>query len=214
MHGSGRSSRARWLLYNLCDWPMLESAQRLSSVQQRQLSRLHVQCLPDTGISSLGSGYARSFYHYIIGSPREYLCCDTQGNDIIGAAIMSLDPQRLLRRLWWRTPLTLHLVAGVPSLRRWRAVKALWPRAPARDNAAPPQPEMIYLFTAVGSRRRGVASGLLERQEARLVSLGHYSYVVRTPDMPNSPATRFYASQHLSSYACAHGIRYWRKLIE
>ena len=173
---------------------MLDSVEPLSSEQHLQLARLHVQCLPDTGISTLGPRYATSFYHYITRSTREYLCCHREGQNVIGAAVMSMDPQRLLRRLWWCTPLALHLLSGVPSLRRWQTVKALWPGATAREAGDQRQPEMIYLFTAKGSRRRGVARGLLERQETLLASLGHHSYIVRTPDTPQNPATNFYTA--------------------
>ena len=196
---------------DFASWP--EDSRQLSPQEVVQLARLHIACLPQTAIGTLGWRYAACFYDYVDSSAAEHLRVHRNGDKVVAAAVLSIDAGKLLRRLWHCTPLIRHLLSGLPTPGRWRAMKTLWPAQNSTERNNNHFPELVFLFTAESFRRRGVARGLLERQETLLRSLGHDGYDVRTKNAAGNEAPRFYASQGFSLRATHRGIQYWRKAI-
>ena len=193
---------------------MLDNPIPLSESQFDQLARLHVSCLPESGIGVLGLRYARQFYRYIAHTRTETLFCCLEETQIVAAAIVSDDATALLRRLWWRTPLIWECLSTLPTQNRWRSAKALWPRAAKHSIDQSVTPELIFIFTAALTRRRGLGSKLLVRVEQHLRRLGHRRYVVRGQGNAANPATQFYASLEFSILPNDAGIRFWQKEID
>lgn len=192
---------------------MLEDSARLRPQEVDQLAKLHVACLPDTAIGTLGWRYAASFYGYVAGAATEHLRVYREEDRVIAAAVLSEDGGRLLAHLRHCTPLIRHFLGGLPTLGRWRAVRTLWPARESTRGSVDPIPELVFLFTAESFRRRGVARSLLERIETLLRALGHHRYDVRTKNAAGNQASRFYASQGFSLLTTQDGIQYWRKNI-
>jgi ribosomal protein S18 acetylase RimI-like enzyme len=160
------------------------------------LARLHVACLPDSLVTVLGARYARSFYRYVTRSPREVTVIerDDAGN-VVAAAVVSLEPSSLNRRLMLQTSLLPSLLLNVPALLALFRSSFGTPGDSTTSEGAPaelPRPEMILIFTAPEVRRQGRAATLVRRAEQRLVQLGIPAYQVRTVLSPSNRALDFY----------------------
>jgi ribosomal protein S18 acetylase RimI-like enzyme len=151
----------------------------------RDLARLHASCLPDSLITALGAAFTRSFYRYVATSPHELLEVErNSAGRVIAAAVVTLRPATLNRRLLMRTTL---LLAFLP--RAFRLLRA----AGSSDGAH--APEMILLFTAAEARRQGCARSLVGRVERQLRERGVREYVARTEADPANAALAFYRRQ-------------------
>jgi len=191
---------------------MLEVTSGLSPQQTAQLAQLHVTCLPETAIGTLGRGYALRVYECLIQSPFERIFLEQQDDRLIGAAVTSEDSVGLFSRLRSQTSLMWHLLTGVPSRQRWRAFRTL------TESGCPPQivldyPELVFLYIGAAYRRRGIAHKLLVKSESSLRDSGNRHYFVRTRDHPSNQASRFYASQGFTLDMVRDGIQYWIKPI-
>lgn len=163
-----------------------------------RLAELHRECLPDSIVSQLGLGYARSFYGYVGGSRKELLELerDAQGR-ISAAAVVSLDPRGMTRRLLFGTCLVPSLLLRAPAL----AVGML-AKSPARDakhdtsavvRDVHDMPELILIYSSGEARSQGIGARLIERLEKRMRALGIRRYQVKTVNDPGNRALSFYA---------------------
>ena len=167
------------------------------------VARLHVACLPDSLVTTLGLGYARSFYRYVTRSSREVIVTERDGSGrIVAAAVVTLDPASFNRRLALRTSLLLSLMTNATAMvALWwssrraplatRSVRGVLSGAEATPTDAA-LPEMILIFTARDARRQGRAAALVRSAERRLATLGIAEYQVRTVLDPSNRALDFY----------------------
>lgn len=187
----------------------------LGADDRERLGVLHVQSLPETAIAYLGPRYAASFYRYINRSPSEHIFVHRDGPHIDSAAILSLAPESIARRLWIRTPLLVYLGALVSSPKMLGVMKALPPWNSRQGR--PRTPELISIFTAPHHRRRGLAIDLLARSERFLLASGYDCYVLRTSGGENNQAAQFYAHAGLVRSAPpepeAAGVQTWEKTL-
>lgn len=150
------------------------------------LARVHSSCLPDSLVSALGDGYARSFYRYITRSSHEFALVErNQHGRIVAAAVISLQPATLTRRLVLYT----SLVASV-FRRPLPLLGLLRPGAPASVDST--LPEMILIYTSAEERGQGRASALIRQAEGQLRQIGVPTYQVRTELQASNPALAFY----------------------
>lgn len=192
---------------------MLEDPLKLRPQQTAQLAQLHVSCLPDTAIGTLGRRYAIGVYRYLIHSRIEHVFLEHEAGQIIAAAVASEDPIGLFARLCSQTSLLWHVMTGAPTYRRWRAFNMLT-EGSTLPLSVQGHPELVFLFTSAARRRRGIARRLLAKNELLLRSRGHQRYFVRTRNHKANQASHFYACSGLTLEISKNGIQYWTKSLE
>lgn len=160
------------------------------------LAALHRMCLPRSLVGTLGLGYVRAFYRYVSRSSRELLIVDRDDRGtIIAAAVVTLDPGTLVRRLALHTPLAARAIAGSPRLMRtWLRARRAGRRAPDAGQTHTPSnvPELILIFTSPAERGQGRASALIAEAERRLREKGVTRYEVSTEAEGQNPALQLY----------------------
>jgi ribosomal protein S18 acetylase RimI-like enzyme len=159
------------------------------------LAALHQSCLPDSDVTGFGAAYVRSFYRYLTRSRREIVLVErNNAGRIVAAAVVSLDPHSLNRRLLVGTSLLPHLIRHV-----FRVVKlTLSPANGNVDEAQVPRtmPDLLLIYTSPDERGRGRASALIDQAETRLRALKVPEYQVRTVADPSNPALAFYRKRN------------------
>jgi GNAT superfamily N-acetyltransferase len=151
-----------------------------------ELAALHAACLTDSSVTALGPGYIRSFYRYIIRSDRELAFVErNESGRIVAAAVVSLEPATLNRRLLLHTSLLVGLVTHPASLLTLAFARS---RGPSNHSL----PELILIYTSVDERGRGHATALLEQAERRMRERNVTEYQVKTVADPANPALAFY----------------------
>ena len=189
-----------------------------------QLSGLHLRCLPDSAVTRLGAEYARSFYRYLIRSPREHAFIRRDEQAIDAACILSVDSDSLNRRLWRHTPLMRSLLRPARLGAALAFARALSPGRGSRAYVTRDgvelsirTPEVILIFTHPARRRRGIAKELLRRCERFLGDLGYEAYAVRVLDDTANPALRFYEDNGFAPIGRSAGadkrFQIWAKCI-
>jgi GNAT superfamily N-acetyltransferase len=137
----------------------------------------------------MGAAYVRSFYRYVASSDREILVAErgAEGHPV-AAAVLSLEPATLNRRLLLRTPLLMSALGRLP-----RMLPLLRGAVRGRSVELPAVlPQLILIFTAASERGKGRASALIGELERRLRQHGIPRYEVRTESDPANPALEFY----------------------
>ena len=192
------------------------SADPIGELDVEQLAAIHCQCLPDSMVSRIGPGYARSFYRYLAGSPDELAFLQREGDTVLSACIVSLAPQTLERRLLRHTPL---LVQAPLAIRRL-PVRSMAARLLGRGGggiAQPDGPELLLIFTVAALRSTGIGAATLARCEEELRRRGHARYFVKTLDDPGNRAIAFYRRHGFSQRGTRvnHGKRLglWEKAL-
>jgi GNAT superfamily N-acetyltransferase len=170
-------------------------------VNEREIAdlvALHVSSLPDSLVVALGRTYARSFYRYVTRSDKEITVVERNGDgSIIAAAVVSLEPATLSRRLLLHTSLCvqlltrprvfLPLVSGGVGIKKGEGAAA-----------TAGMPEIILLYTRADQRGRGRGTALIAQIEGRLRHLGVTAYQVKTVAQPTNPALAFYRNRNFT----------------
>lgn len=150
---------------------------------------LHCKLLPGSVISRFGRAFARSFYRYAASSQTEMVFAARDLDTTIAAAILSLQPHDLQRRLLIHTSLALHMAAhpfaAISAFQDW-----LFPRL--TGDIDPKLPEIIAIFTAPSHQNLGVGGQLLQIIERELTARGVPHYGLRTADSSGNRAVKFY----------------------
>jgi ribosomal protein S18 acetylase RimI-like enzyme len=156
-------------------------------------ARLHRDALPNSVISRLGSAYTEAFYRFAAASEKEFVfVAHAPDGSVLGAAVLSLDPSSLTRRLLFGTPLACYLPRK-PRLTAEMACDVLLAPCRKRSSSLPHDvPEVIAIFSRTEDRSRGIGRDLLRCVEALLSRQGKHRYFVRTDDRPENRAITFY----------------------
>jgi ribosomal protein S18 acetylase RimI-like enzyme len=157
-----------------------------------QAAELHVLLLPGSAISRLGRSYARSFYRFAAKSRTEAVFVAAESGRVIAAAVLSIEPAHLQRRLAIRTSL-IPCMLGAPAIATRMLLARVFGKLDAPINSK--IPEVIAIFTSHDCQRHGIGAALLRAIEQELRVRGFARYSVRTEDVPSSRAVRFYESQ-------------------
>jgi ribosomal protein S18 acetylase RimI-like enzyme len=159
------------------------------------LADLHESCLPDSDVTGFGAAYVRSFYRYLTRSQQEIVLVErNDAGRIVAAAVVSLDPHSLSRRLLLGTSLLPHLIRHA-----FRVVRLTLSSTDGDvDGARVPltMPDLLLIYTSPDERGRGRASALIDQAEARLRALKVPEYQVRTVADPSNPALAFYRKRN------------------
>ena len=164
----------------------------------RDLADLHVACLSDSVVGALGPSYVRSFYRYVMRSRQEIgLVERNHAGRIVAAAVLSLEPASLNRRLLLHTSLLPSFLTKAPRMIRVLAFPAVRPGHASADQTRVPaeMPELILMYASADARGRGLGSALIRRAEQRLRQVGVTEYQVRTVADSSNPALGFYRSR-------------------
>jgi len=163
-----------------------------------ELARLHRACLPDSVVGLLGERFVRAFYRYVDRSPLEILAVQRDERDrVVAAAVVSLAPETIYRRLLVATPLALALlvrpvVGGRLAWSMFRSAAVLAGGAPGAPE--PGIPELILTFVDPREQGRGRGRSLIREVESRLRERGAGAFKVRTESRPGNAARGFYAA--------------------
>ena len=157
-----------------------------------QAADLHVLLLPGSAISRLGPAYARSFYRFAAKSRTETVFVAAESGRAIGAAVLSIAPAQLQRRLAICTPLIPRML-GAPAISVRILLAKMFEKLDPSVNSK--IPEVIAIFTSQDYQRHGVGAALLRAVEYELRVRGFSRYNVRTEDTPSNRAVRFYENQ-------------------
>jgi len=168
-------------------------------VNEREITdlvALHTSSLPYSIVTALGRTYARSFYRYVTRSDKEITVVERNGDgSIVAAAVLSLEPATLNRRLLRHTSLFVHVLVRprvlVPLMLGGGRIKK-----GAAAEAAASMPEIILLYTRADERGRGRGTALIAQVEARLRHLRITAYQVKTVAEPSNPALAFYRNRN------------------
>lgn len=163
------------------------------------LAQLHVSCLSDSVVAALGPRYVRSFYRYVTRSDKEIAIVErNQAGGVVAAAVVSLEPASLNRRLLFHTSLLSSFVRNAPHMLALLLSPDNEPgdrRVPDRTRVSPATPEMILIYTAVDERGHGRGSALILEAERRLRELNVLEYQVRTVADPSNPTLAYYRNR-------------------
>jgi ribosomal protein S18 acetylase RimI-like enzyme len=158
----------------------------------RQAAALHCALLPGSAISRFGVNFANSFYRYAGRSPKEVVFAALDAGVVVAAAVVSLRPQGLQRRLLLHTPLLPHMVIH-PLLAFGVVRERLTQRVEGDIDQA--SPEVVAIFTAAKHQGRGIGAQLLRTIENDLSARGLSRYGLRTEDVTGNRAVGFYDKQ-------------------
>jgi len=179
---------------------------------------MHCECLPDSLVSKIGVGYAKSFYRYVDRSEKELCFLHHSGSDVVSACIVSLEPRTLQKRLVTHTPLALRAPLAIRRLPLRQMARGLLPGSSGGDgNVQPDGPEVLLIFTQPSARGTGIGSETLARCEDFLHERGYRSYYVKTLDHEENRAVVFYKRNGFSQLGsiAKHGKRLgvWEKTL-
>jgi len=159
------------------------------------LAGLHVACLDDSLVGAFGVRYVRSFYRYVARSPGELLVIRRdEAGGVVGAAVVSLSPSTLGRRLLVRTPLLLGALVHLVGLTAMLRASARRPQGkPSAEVEHPGSvPEIILMFTAPAARGQGHGGAMIREIDRRLRAMDVRVYQVKTISDPSNAALAFY----------------------
>lgn len=175
------------------------AAGALTAADFRRLAALHLRCLPDSLVSRMGERYAGSFYRYVARSGREHLLVEREAGEIVGACVISSDPDSLNRRLIVGSGLVAAALTRVHRLPLGAIVReSLASDARPADPRPAGWPELILIFTDPAGRGRGVGTRLMSRSEELVGQHGHRGFWLKTLDDPANRALDFYRGRGMS----------------
>ncbi len=160
------------------------------------LAALHVACLPDSLLSSLGLHAVRRYYEYAAGASTEVIFRAREGEGVVAACVLSHAPESLLARFATHAPLRLvaelfREAARTPDLRH-----RLLLRLKERDSGPHLDvPEIVQIFTSAEYRGRGIGRLLLQACEESLRRRRVPAYMIRTHRDDNEAGIRFYTKE-------------------
>ncbi len=181
-------------------------------------AELHARELPGSLLTLAGCACLRGAYAYAARSGHEavFVAHDPTGA-LIGAALLSLAPGTLSRRLLWHTRLAVSLLVR-PRLTTRLVIGEVRSTLAPGGNPDGGDPEVVAIFVNRHRRGSGTGRALLGAVERHLACISVTSYIIRTEDRSDNRAIPFYRSMGFSDAAevMSRGtaFRLMRKQIE
>jgi GNAT superfamily N-acetyltransferase len=174
-----------------------------------QLAQMQTELLPKSLVSRLGESFAHRFYAYCSRSEQEVVLAVLQGNRVLGASLLSLDPGTLDWRLLTRTPMALFAARHFHRLPLPALLRETMAKASARPDSGH-LPELVLIFVGADCRGRGLGAELVAACEAFLDAQGIRAYTVSTAEEEGNRALNFYLAQGfmVAGRPVRHGLRY------
>jgi ribosomal protein S18 acetylase RimI-like enzyme len=160
----------------------------------RQLARLHRMTMPHSVLGHMGAATLERYYRWVVQSANEQLFVSRDNGEIIGAAVLSLSPDSVMRRFITAWPLSFALRATAAFLRDSAFRRDVRGFLLSRENghASLAMPEVLQIFVAPERQSRRTGSALLDRVEAWLKTNRLSRYCVRTLAEQNDATLAFY----------------------
>jgi GNAT superfamily N-acetyltransferase len=166
---------------------------RAGPADLERLATLHLACLPDSLLSSLGRRAVVRYYEYASTAATELVLAARVDGGIGGGCVLSRAPATLLRRFAAASPVRLVGELGRELIRSRGLRSRFFHRVRERDSdALLDAPEIVQIFTAEELRGRGIGSQLLRSCEESLRREGATAYTIRTHRDDNDAGLRFY----------------------
>jgi len=159
----------------------------------RQVARLHVRCLDQGFLATLGEGFLAQMYEAIDATPGALLLTEEREGEVVGFITGGTGMGAIYRRMM-RRPLHLGL-ALLPALvrpaRLRRIVEILRYSGEGGLPAGAPEAELLSLAVAPEWRGKGIADSLYARltEAFRTQGVAAFRIIVGAP---LAPAHRFY----------------------
>jgi GNAT superfamily N-acetyltransferase len=193
---------------------MIEGDFDATPEQIGRIAGLHADAMPHSALGAMGRRTLRRYYSWVVRSTLERLFVVEDSGRVVGAAVLSREPETVLRRFVRAAPLRFAGEAGRAYFRTHAFRQALhaYLRECIGDRtlADDTTPEVLQIFVAPGLRHRRLGSQLLAAVERRLTAEGTTRYQVRTLSDDNDETLRFYERRffrpHAESWFC--GRRY------
>ena len=154
------------------------------------LATLHAESLPTSLFTALGHDALVRYYAYVEASPHETAWTASEAGEVVGACVVSHEPDSVLRRFVSHAPVAfareLGKVIRDAGIRRKIAQKL---REPSSEPVAP---EVTQIFTDQARRGHGIGAALLRACEAKLRTAQISRYFVHTERDDNTAGIRFY----------------------
>lgn len=167
------------------------------------LAELHLSALNDSLVGAMGEDYVRAFYRYVTSSDQELFFLErNESGRIVAAAVISLEPATLSRRLLLKTPLLRSMLGRIPGVIALLLAKARRSRRePHGGHVYVPigPPELIDIYTAPEAQGKGLGSAIVRQIDQRLRDLHLPEYVVLAVAESSNPACRFYRGRGFTS---------------
>ena len=174
---------------------MLDVDGRLDAADIDRLAALHSTTMTSSVLGRMGVGLLARYYRWLVASPHEWLAVARGDAGLVGAAVLSFDPARVLQRFASHAPLAFAAAVGA-SLLRDRTLRqetcAYLRERMAGDRETPAAPELLQIFVDAAQQDRSVGSGLLQHVEAYLRTRNVDCYYARTLAADNARALGFY----------------------
>jgi len=159
------------------------------------LATLHTEALPGSLFTSLGHVALVRYYAFVEGSPYETAWTATEAGRVVGACVVSRDPEGVLSRFVRHAPIAFarelaRLVVRDRALRQ-QLVQRLR-ESTLGSRAESHVPEVTQIFTDHAWRGHGIGAALLHTCEANLRTRAVTSYFVHTERDDNTAGIRFY----------------------
>ncbi len=155
------------------------------------LATLHAASLPTSLFTALGRDALVRYYAYVEASPCETAWTASEGGEVVGACVVSYEPDSVLRRFVTHAPIAFTRELAKVVIRdadlRGRIVQKL--REPSEE---PHAPEVTQIFTDQVRRGHGIGAALLRACEAKLRTARISRYFVHTERDDNTAGIRFY----------------------
>jgi ribosomal protein S18 acetylase RimI-like enzyme len=159
----------------------------------RQLARLHRVTMPHSVLGHMGAATLERYYRWVVQSTSEQLFVTRENAEIVGAAVLSLSPDSVMRRFITTSPLSFVMRAAAAFLRDSRFRRDVRGFFLSRDSGnALQMPEVLQIFVAPEQQSRHTGSELLDRVEAWLKANRVSRYCVRTLAERNDATLAFY----------------------
>lgn len=173
---------------------MIAEAASISQHDVEQLTALHRRTLPRSVLGRMGPSTLERYYRWVVRSMSEQLFVSREGTRVIGAAVLSLEPESVMRRFIAAAPAAFVLSASAAFLRdgafRAQALAYVFERGKTTAAAVP---EVLQIFVAPDRQSRHAGTALLEQVETWLKTHGVARYSVRTLAERNDATVAFYA---------------------
>ncbi len=161
---------------------------------RRTVAKLHSESLGDSILSVLGPKVVARYYEFLVGSELEAVFVCRREGRVVGAAVLTEDPDTLTRRFVSHGSPVLLWLAAVGAARSLAVARrlVLSTRQPKPLGALEGLPEVVQLFVDPAVRGLGVGRAVLEEVESHLRGSAHRAYFVKTLAAGDNRALDFY----------------------
>lgn len=166
-----------------------------------QLANLHAMCLQDSLTTSLGRAVLKSYYQYVLDSKQDILFTVFEGEQVIGACVLSLAPDTLTKRFVKKNFLLvgLNMAKGfaLSAFTRKKIINFLFNKGSKPSNIVD-MPEVVQIYTDASFRNKRIGTRLIEMTEEFLKEQGIACYYLKTLSDPENLALHFYHKRNFT----------------